>query len=295
MALHGRDFSEADDLRDMQGLAAACARLEAPLAHTHVGDLAWRRYQHLDVLDRVRIRLWTDGTGSLTAWAWVPLPGELDFQVHPEADPAVIHSVLEWFEQTEHAPRITAWALSTDGRTSAVLRDRGYVQGDEEWYEHLVYDLSAPPPARALPEGYVVRPIRGEEELEQRVGVHRAAFAPSRVVPESYRNVMRSWPYRSALDHVAVAPDGSFAAFALGWLDEHSAVGVLEPVGTHPDHRRLGLAGAVCTSTLRALHEAGARTCLVYSYGGSAATSLYTGIGFEQRARHLPFRRGIPD
>lgn len=294
MQLHARDFDGADDLRQMQELAAACTGLQAPFATTHVGDLAWRRYQHLDVLDRVRIRLWADAAGTLVAWGWVPLAGELDFQIHPEADPAVTHAVLAWFEQTEAGPQTTAWALSTDDRTIAALGDRGYVQGDDEWYEHLVFDLSAPPAARAVPDGYVVRPVRGEEELDERVEVHRAAFAPSRVVPESYRNVMRAWPYRAPLDHVAVAPDGSFAAFALGWLDERNAIGELEPVGTHPDHRRLGLASAVCASTLRALHEAGARTCLVYSVGGSTATGLYTGIGFEQRARHLPFRRGIP-
>jgi ribosomal protein S18 acetylase RimI-like enzyme len=214
--------------------------------------------------------------------------------VHPEADDSVVHAVLQWFEETEPGPQLTAWALSVDARTLAVLAERGYVQSDHEWYEHLVYDLDTPPPEPETPVGYDVRPMRGEEELEPRVDVHRAAFAPSRVVPESYRDVMRAWPYRAELDHVAVAPDGSFAAFALGWLDEENRVGELEPVGTHPEHRRLGLATAVCTSTLRALHEAGARTCLVYSIGGSVATGVYTGVGFEQRARHLPFRRGIP-
>ena len=290
------DYAGPDDLRRMQRLAAECARLTAPLAVAHVGDLPWRLYQHVDVLERVRIRLWLDDDGSPLAWAWVPTDGQLDFQVHPQADPETTHAVLEWFEEERGRGGdvlVTAWSITTDAATCAALEQRGYVRGDGEWYEHLVVDLTEPPEPPLLPDGYAVRAISGEAELHPRVAVHRAAFAPSRVVPESYRNVMRAWPYRSELDHVVVAPDGSFAAFALGWLDEENALGELEPVGTHPEHRRRGLASAVCTSTLRALHAAGARTCLVYSVGGSAATDLYISLGFRALARHVPFRRGI--
>jgi ribosomal protein S18 acetylase RimI-like enzyme len=102
---------------------------------------------------------------------------------------------------------------------------------------------------------------------------------------------MQAWPYRPELDQVAVAPDGSFAAFCLCWLDEGNRVGDLEPVGTHPDHRRLGLARAVCLAGLRSLRDAGADTALVYSVGGSGATRLYESVGFASRSRHLAFRK----
>jgi ribosomal protein S18 acetylase RimI-like enzyme len=102
---------------------------------------------------------------------------------------------------------------------------------------------------------------------------------------------MSAWPYRPELDQVAVAPDGSFAAFCLCWLDEENRVGNLEPVGTHPDHRRLGLARAVCLAGLRSLRAADADTALVHSVGGSAATRLYESVGFTARSRHLPFRK----
>jgi ribosomal protein S18 acetylase RimI-like enzyme len=253
-------------------------------------------YQHLDKLWEARIRLWRDGDGEVLAWAWLWLPDELDFQVHPEAVGEATDAVLAWFEHEARPQRgrpLTAWALSADTETTALLEARGYARGEDRWYEHLVYDLDEPPARPALPEGFEVRPVRGEEDLERRVEVHRAAFAPSRVVPASYRNVMRAWPYRSGFDHIVVAPGGRFAAFALGWLDEANALGELEPVGTHPDYRRLGLARSACIATLRALHGAGARHCLVYAVGGAAAIDLYTGIGFRSRARHLPFRRGI--
>ena len=139
----------------------------------------------------------------------------------------------------------------------------------------------------------MLRTVRGEEDLVGRVEVHRAAFAPSSVVPESYRRVMQAWPYRADLDQVALAPDGNFAAFCLCWLDEANRIGELEPVGTHPDHRRLRLATAVCTLGLRNLQSAGAERAIVYSLPGFRAR-LYEKLGFRTVSRHLQYRREHP-
>jgi ribosomal protein S18 acetylase RimI-like enzyme len=129
-------------------------------------------------------------------------------------------------------------------------------------------------------------------DIARRVEVHREAFAPSRVVVESYRNVTKALPYRAAFDQVVETPDGTYAAFALGWLDADNGVGELEPVGTHPAHRRRGLAAAVALAALHALRDAGAKTGLVYSNGGSEAARVYERIGFKSVARHVRFERG---
>jgi ribosomal protein S18 acetylase RimI-like enzyme len=289
-----RDYEGDRDLRLMQELAAECWRLQGPFVDAHVGDLPWRMYQHLDKLKEVRVRLWLDDDGRARAWAWLWQDrGELDFQLHPDS-PGLLGDVLEWFESTAQPNEdgmVTAWALEAHEDTVAALRSAGYEPGESGWYEHMLVPLGPEPPEPEVPDGFLLRTVRGDEDVERRVEVHRAAFAPSRVVPESYRQVMRAWPYRPELDHVAVALDGSFAAFCLCWLDEDNRVGDLEPVGTHPDHRRLGLARAVCLAGLRSLRAAGAETALVYSVGDSGATRLYESIGFRSRSRHLPFRK----
>src|ERR671924_223017 len=252
MAVLAREYEDDADLRRMQELAADCWRLEGPFVDAHVGDLPWRMYQHVDKLSEVRVRLWLDDAGRAQAWAWLwQTRAELDFQLHPESR-GLLLEVLEWFESAAE-PR------------------------EDE--------LGEP----QAPEGYELRTVRGDEDVERRVTVHRAAFAPSRVVADSYRRVMQAWPYRPELDQVAVAPDGSFAAFCLCWLDEENRAGNLEPVGTHPDHRRRGLARAVSLAGLRALHAAGAETALVYSVGGSHASRLYKSLGFASQSRHLAF------
>ena len=49
---------------------------------------------------------------------------------------------------------------------------------------------------------------------------------------EGYAAAAAAWPYRPELDWVVEAPDGSFAASCLVWLDEENGVALLEPVGT---------------------------------------------------------------
>jgi ribosomal protein S18 acetylase RimI-like enzyme len=292
--IRSRDYEGEADLRLMQDLAAECWRVEGPFVDAHVGDLPWRMYQHLDKLDEVRVRLWLGDDGRATAWAWLWLPGELDFQVHPAAPRGLVGEVLAWFESAAKPDDdgfVVAWALEEHAQTVAALQAAGYERDDKTWYELMVCPLHAGLPEPRLLEGYELCTVRGDEDVERRVAVHRAAFAPSRVVAESYRKVMQTWPYRIDLDNVVVAPDGSFAAFCLCWLDEANRVGELEPVGTHPDHRRRGLARAVCLAGLRSLRDAGADTAVVYPVGGSDAARLYEAVGFSTRTRHLRFRK----
>jgi ribosomal protein S18 acetylase RimI-like enzyme len=79
---------------------------------------------------------------------------------------------------------------------------------------------------------------------------------------------------------VAVAPSGTFASFAIVWLDEANAIGMFEPVGTHPDHRRRGLAKAVLCEGLRRLEALGAAVAYVGCGTGIAVSSLYESAGF---------------
>jgi ribosomal protein S18 acetylase RimI-like enzyme len=138
--------------------------------------------------------------------------------------------------------------------------------------------------------------MRGPIDIEQRVEVHRSAFAPSRVTVASYSNVMAAWPYTTALDWVVEAPDGRFAASCLIWYDEANQCGELEPVGTHQDFRRMGLARAACLGALHALSDMGATSAVVSSVEtseSSGATALYRGLGFVDVTTILKYGKRI--
>ena len=113
---------------------------------------------------------------------------------------------------------------------------------------------------------------------------------PPDLTVRKYERVQRTWPYRPTLDRVVLTGVGEVVAFCTAWLDEENAAGLLEPVGTHPAHRRRGLARAVCTDALLALRAAGARTAQV-GFGSEAAYASYRSVGFARTGADLTFCR----
>jgi GNAT superfamily N-acetyltransferase len=63
--------------------------------------------------------------------------------------------------------------------------------------------------------------------------------------------------YDPELDVVVVAPDGRFAAFAVGWTDPASKMGLFEPVGTRREYQRLGLGKIALWEAMRLMQARG--------------------------------------
>jgi ribosomal protein S18 acetylase RimI-like enzyme len=83
--------------------------------------------------------------------------------------------------------------------------------------------------------------------------------------------------YNDELDLVVEAPDGSFRAFVTVRIDPISRMAELEPVGTHPDHRGLGLGKAVCAEGIRRVQKYNP-SCIVIL--GAASTEGATRLMF---------------
>jgi ribosomal protein S18 acetylase RimI-like enzyme len=284
--IQARPYRGADDLRRMQALQVEAVRRRKPFGVPTAGDVTWWLLQHPPADASPKRVVVFEEAGEVVAWAVLWLPATLTYggDAHD--------AVLDWFEaEAEADGPLQVATLEDEPETRAPLDARGYeVDGADDWLHHLVADLDETPAEPRLPDGYRLAAVT-EELLPSRVEAHRSAFHPSRVTVESYAAVTRDPVYRPELDVVAVAPDGTVAAYALAWLDAENALGELEPVGTHAEHRRRGLARAVCLEALRRLREAGADTCLVYSVHGSDATELYRSVGFRDAGRHVVFAR----
>ena len=272
----------------MQELVSTSLALEKPLVSHHVGDVAWARYQHAGREGDWRIRLW-ERESEVVGWGWLELPGELDLHAHPAERRELVPEIVAWATE-EAGGDLRVSACDCDRTTMEALADDGFSQLAEGAFDVMTLQLDERIPQPDLPAGFRLRHVEGDADLDRRVAVHRASYHPSRVSEESYANVMSAWPYRSELDWVVEAPDGRFASFCLAWLDERTAVGELEPVGTHPGFQRRGLACAVCLGALRALAAHGADTAVVYS-GHPAAAALYRGLGFRTIGRHVTLSR----
>ncbi len=286
--MRSRAYEHPGDLRTLQDLVS---RTWTPGARWHIGEIAWNRLQHVGRESGWRTRIWEDD-GAPVAWGWVWLPEHLDVCVDP-AFPDLTDDVLEWFESESTADELTVTITEAEVELGRALVRHGYDRANEErFFLHLLRDLDGLT-TPVLPDGYSLRSISGEPDLDRRVAIHRSAFDPSEVTAESYRALTDVWPYRSELDRVVVASDGTFVSSCLIWIDERNGAGVMEPVGTHPDHRRRGLGSAVCLDALRWLRDAGATSAVVSARGDDAypsARGLYTSIGFREHTRNVQYR-----
>jgi ribosomal protein S18 acetylase RimI-like enzyme len=190
------------------------------------------------------------------------------------------------------------WVAERDDALVYHLERRGFTRDKGYMVQYLRW-LEGPIAAPELPEGYFARRMAGEREIPSRAAASHAAFGSD--MPEDryqarYLGFLRSPVYRPELDIVAIAPDGRVAAFCNGWLDFTNRVGLFEPVGTHPDFQRLGLAKAVLAEGMRRMVAYGMRTAIVCAeHDNHAALRLYQSMGFMPDNRLWAYTRPTID
>ena len=298
VAANSRPFAGEEDYPRMRALLTQTYALGGPVYCT-VGDLDWWRGLDDDPDAIRRARLWVDAAGAVVGIAW-PGGDQVDLMVHPGRRD-LDDEMLAWAEserqvlaggspEPARSAPLTTWSLESDAPRNTVLGRRGYARS-ATYHADRARPLDGPLTPPALPPGYSLRSVRGEADLEARVAVHRDAFAPSRMTVAKHRRVMSLPTYRPDLDLVVVAPDGSFAAFTIVWLDSANRMGVFEPLGCHSAHRRRGLGTAILREGMRRLWDLGARTAHVLSVGESGpAALLYDSVGLTMRDRCYQWR-----
>lgn len=250
------------ELAAMQATASERWRTHGPYVCQHAGDLAWG----------------ASGPGADQRTA-VLVDGGYAFR--DGGDWSIVGTDHAARELVARAREVGAavWTLEREHAKVAALRSAGYTP-EYDGFWHFVHDLTDLPP----PPGGV---CSGAEDPARRVELHRAAWAPSAFTAEVYAAVRGTPPYRADLDVVV-----EWKAYALAWLDESSASGELEPVGTDPAYRRQGYAAMACVAALHRLRAAGARRAVVYGAADPAhpgPARLYASVGFRAVDRHVRY------
>ncbi|MCW4037134.1 MAG: GNAT family N-acetyltransferase [Candidatus Bathyarchaeota archaeon] len=137
-------------------------------------------------------------------------------------------------------------------------------------------------PELLLPKGFRIKSVLDEDDVEKRRKVKAIAFGsnygPSAWSPASAFKIMQEAPdYRKDLDLYVVAPNGDYASFCTVWIDVKNKYGNFEPVGTHVEYRRMGLARAVMFEGFRRMIQYG----VTRSFMGSR-NEFYQKIGFKK-------------
>ncbi|MDW8171084.1 MAG: GNAT family N-acetyltransferase [Anaerolineae bacterium] len=293
---NSRFYADDDDLHALQALARL--HLSArPASAFHPGDLAWWAYYNPWDSTQESVYLWR-GLRDVTLGGvfCVPFHGEYDLIVHPGASSEIIDAMIQWSENfmlarlradpslRNHVSRLSSPVFEQHESLNRAFAAHGYEPED-----HLVVfgrTLDEPLPPPRLPPGYHFLEVMQPHWAERRAKLHAQAFAPSRMNEAHYLHLMSAPCYHPALDIVIVAPDGTFASFALAWADEELRTGEFEPVGTHPSHRRLGLGHAALREGLRRLRALGmeqATLCCDATHVGNL--TFYQGLGFTEQSR----------
>lgn len=269
-------YRGAGDLRLMQDLTS---RLW-PTSFFTAGGLAWQLRWETDEAD-FPVQLWGSDQ-HLAAWAFHTY-GTLSALVDPD-EPEIAHEVARW--------AVDAGAKEADvpdahTATLDALAAHGFAEPDDAPFSLDMRRDVGDVPSLELADGYTVRSVTADD-IDGRVDVHRAAWEPSSFTRELYEATRANWPYREDLDIVAVAPDGSFGACCIAWLDPTTGCAEIEPVGTHPDHRRRNLASAICLEAVRRVGELGGTQIAVHPRGDDAypvPRQVYASIGFRTVGR----------
>lgn len=217
--------------------------------------------------------------------------GEAFFQLRPmDYDEQLINEMIDFAEEN--------LCISKDGSNHLyirpnnicknniinVLTNRGYSQ--EERFEtdssmniEGIFNVE-------LPEGFRIIEAK-DVSVSSRGLAHGKAFGNTDSdTPEyleeriiGYTGLVKAPDYKGDLDLCIIDKKGEIASFTTVWYDEVNSIGILEPVGTIPKYRRLGLGKAVIYEGINRIKRLGAKKIHVGSN-----QNFYKAIGFNVEA-----------
>jgi mycothiol synthase len=300
-----RSYRGEADLPAIADLINACEVVDRLDEWTSVDEL---RVEFNDPsLDQSRdLRLWEDGYGKLIGFSqmWIPEPEEtqdgfLYFRVYPLfRNQGLETEMIAWGEavmrqisQERGIPaKLRSGANETTPERIALLESNGFKA--VRHFFRMERSLHDPIPAPQFPAGFTLRQTNAEVDTTAWVELYNQSFVdhwshhPMTVAEANHW--LTSPTYNSALDLVAIAPDGTFAAFCYSEIDlEHNAragrkLGGVHLLGTRRGFRRIGLGRAILLESLNRLKAIGMDTARlgVDTQNPSGARRLYESIGF---------------
>jgi predicted N-acetyltransferase YhbS len=213
---------------------------------------------------------------------WHPGFGEVFLQRHPQYA-FLLDEMLDYAEANlinRKTNTLFTYIYDYDDQLQTLARQRNYEKDEERvrWdSEFVIRDL----PEQRLPEGYVMQSMAQENNIDLKREIFGRAFNhtdpaewPSAF---SYEELQKAPDYRKDLDLYIVGPDGKYVACCIAWYDGYNRMGILEPVGTHPDFRGLGLGREVVLEGIRRLAKLSAEKAWVGS-----GQRFYEAIGFQK-------------
>lgn len=312
MTIQSRSYRDPTDFAAMRHLLMAGKHAHIPASYMHPGCLDWDTHYPPDEQDNQRnLRLWEDRSKDpLTLEAWAMYwrhQGTFDLFVSPAlhgtpAHEAVMDEYVAWAETRARELGLKQlspfWVLDYDTVMDRLMKAHGFevipvVGLPAPLFERSLDDL---PPVK-LPDGFTVQGVHDMDDGRRRAWVTHGAFRPNEDwegYAAEYATFIGSAVYDGERDLFVRSPDGRGASACTIWFDPVNAVGLFEPVATHPDFQGRGLGKAVMAEGMRRMKAAGMRRAEVgFDPNNVAAMALYTSMGFSASCYFVGYRKKL--
>jgi len=196
---------------------------------------------------------------------------------------------------------IRLWAHGDLPAAAALAKSAGFIRFRALWQLHM--PLTAALPAPAWPPGVSVRTFRPGEDEDEWLGVNGRAFAHHPEQGSWTRKdleVREAEPWFDPAGFFIAERDGRMAGFH--WTKVHPAdgdggvpIGEVYVVGVDPGQQGGGLGRALTLAGVAHLQRLGLTQVMLYvDESNTAATRMYTALGFRRWHTDVMYRRAVP-
>jgi mycothiol synthase len=318
ISLKHRTFQD-EDLQAIYDLIGSCEEADKLDQGITLSELHTNVYAP-DV-DRQRdMRLWEDEQGKLIAFGTVNISeesterpdtdGRFNFWVMPDArNQGLETEMIEWAAERlaeagrERGQPVTLYGGSRDfdAYRCGILEKHGFEV--VRYFFRMARDLHQPIPEPRFPEGFTLTHTTGIEESRRWTDMFNLSFIDhwnhhplSYEVAEHY---MKAPTYVPERDLIAVAADGTFAAFCYCEVNEEDNQrnnrkdGWIHLLGTRRGYRNIGLGRAMLLAGLLRLKSDGMDRAMlgVDAENLTGALGLYERAGFEKVTTNVVYSK----
>jgi mycothiol synthase len=299
-----RSYRGEHDWRAIIDLVNACQIAEKLDEEATVCELKLKL--NAPYLDKSRdVQLW-ENQDQLTALALLDIPqskhdidGYLWFYIHPSMRGLGLEKdIINWSEkrlsevgkERDLPVKLRTYSRQNDTLQIPLLEKHGYII--DRYFLTMARSLSTPIPTPEFPAQFQLSHLTGEKDAQAWVEMFNESFIDHwnhhDLTVETVSQWMKDSSYQPELDLVAIAPNGTFAAFCDCQIKaeenprNRSKEGWIDFIGTRRGFRQMGLGKAILLAGLHHLKAAGAEIAKLSVDADSltGATKLYKSVGF---------------
>lgn len=249
----------------------------------------WRKARPSDHVDQLFWRDCGNGqtVGAVTRTDWRGSTA-LDVVVLPSSSEETMTVLwLRALEMVAGTAQVEVLIDDDDVLARRMLTSAGFADTTDRGVSAWL-DVSDVPPVFPLVDGYELVSRAESQGLPHHLNSERSGF-------DVEQRLQCASLYRPDLDLFVVDAVGHPAAYGLCWFDPVTTLGVVEPMGTHEPHRRLGLARHVLTTGIGKMDDAGAtRVRINYEDDNPVSRARYLSVGFRPAMTTAMFTRPEP-